>query len=135
MEIGRINDDRPVAPDKEDEEKMDKFFALIRNIWDARDRWRNELKQSRIQNDNNNNDNIKKRFPSLEPKNINGPNPRVDGSNLQRFVDTLFGTVDAQAQTLKPAASHTAIVATRATVSFEEGSVSCPHSTPGTTKG
>ncbi|KAI7991961.1 hypothetical protein LOK49_LG12G00937 [Camellia lanceoleosa] len=64
MEIGRINDDRREAAEEEedaDEEKMDKFFALIRNFRDARDRWRNELKQLQIRNNNNNNENLKKR--------------------------------------------------------------------------
>lgn len=45
--------------DKEVEEKMDKFYALIRSFRDARDRRRNELlKEVEI---NNNNNNTKKR--------------------------------------------------------------------------
>ncbi|XP_058197760.1 uncharacterized protein LOC131313461 [Rhododendron vialii] len=41
--------------DKEVEEKMDKFYALIRSFRDARDRRRNELlKEMEINNNNNN---------------------------------------------------------------------------------
>ncbi|XP_028081463.1 protein NIM1-INTERACTING 1-like [Camellia sinensis] len=114
MEIGRINDDRREAAEEEDvdEEKMDKFFALIRNFRDARDRRRNELKQLQIRNNNNNNnnnENLKKRkadqdhhrrqeqsrswVPSFEWEDFNdhrktlifsNPNPNPINSNHQQ---------------------------------------------------